>query len=189
MGWNEGNNKRYVYIKYNIVDGAFQISIDEDSNLYHIPVVYSHKTGDDVTVWDLHVGAEIDILGHITTLHHCNQMTAQWNQYWADRLLPLRSQLEEELKKYESKKRDNWLSHSKKAVDVGATNLGMLIKQINELQGRLAEYRPRLADKLGVPPEMFEIENMHLEREAAESGDNLRSGIRNTEPPYLTILG
>merc|ERR1719183_3490527 len=93
--WNEGTNRRYVYIRYNIAEGAFQIAIDEDSNLYHVPVVYGARTAEAVTVWDLHVGAEVDILGRVTTLHHCSQMTAQWNKYWSDRLLPLRARLVE----------------------------------------------------------------------------------------------
>lgn len=163
--WTEGTVKRYVYIKYNIVDGTFQISIDEDNNLYHIPVVYNHKTGDTVTVWDLCVGGEIDILGRITTLQHCSQMTAQWNTYWAERLQPLHERLEKELRKYENCKREPWLSFARKDVPVGGRNLRMLISQIHELQGRLAEYRPRLAEKLGVPVEMYEIESMHLEKE------------------------
>lgn len=163
--WNEGNAKRYVYVKYNIVDGTFQISIDEDNNLYHIPVIYNHKTGDTVTVWDLHVGGEIDILGRITTLQHCSQMTGQWNTYWAERLMPLQERLTAELRKYEVKRLEPWLSLVRKKVPMGGHNLRMLISQIHELQGRLAECRPRLAEKLGVPVEMYEIESMHLEKE------------------------
>eukprot|EP00971_Amphidinium_carterae_P022217 438315-Amphidinium_carterae.1 len=57
----------------------------QDSNLYHVPIVYGARLGEAITVWDLHVGAEVDILGRMTTLRHCTQMTAQWNKYWADR--------------------------------------------------------------------------------------------------------
>ena len=32
-----------------------------------------------VTVWDLYVGAELDILGRMTTLQRCSQTTAQWS--------------------------------------------------------------------------------------------------------------
>ncbi|CAE8657163.1 unnamed protein product [Polarella glacialis] len=81
--WNEGRTRRFVYIRYNIAEGAFQMAIDEDSNLYHVPVAYGSRTGEAVTVWDLHVGAELDILGRMTTLQRCSQTTAQWNKYWA----------------------------------------------------------------------------------------------------------
>lgn len=125
--WTEGNSKRYVYIKYSIVDGTFQISIDEDNNLYHIPVVYNQKTGDAITVWYLYVGAEIDVLGRITTLQHCSQMTAQWNTYWSERLKPVRERLVEELRKYEFKKMEPWLTFDRKDPNIGAINLRMLI--------------------------------------------------------------
>lgn len=159
--WNEGNRRRSVFLRYNISEGAFQIAIDEDSNLYHVPIVYAHKTGESVTVWDLFVGAELDILGRQTTLQHCSQMTAQWNAYWAGWLAPLRTRLSEELRKYETRKAEPWLSFQKKSSEAGSANLRLLINQVNDLQARLAEYRPRLADKLGVPIEMFEIEQMH----------------------------
>ena len=31
-----------------------------------------------------YVGAELDILGRITTLRHCSESTAEWNSYWAE---------------------------------------------------------------------------------------------------------
>ncbi|CAE7671234.1 CDC48 [Symbiodinium sp. CCMP2456] len=80
--WNEGKHRRFVYIRYSITEGAFQMAIDEDSNLYHVPVAYGARTGEAVTVWDLHVGAEVDILGRMTTLQRCSQTTAEWNKYW-----------------------------------------------------------------------------------------------------------
>ncbi|CAK9088931.1 unnamed protein product [Durusdinium trenchii] len=80
--WNEGKQRRFVYIRYSITEGAFQMAIDEDSNLYHVPVAYGARTGEAVTAWDLHVGAEVDILGRMTTLQRCSQTTAEWNKYW-----------------------------------------------------------------------------------------------------------
>eukprot|EP00438_Fugacium_kawagutii_P006128 Skav220339 [mRNA] locus=scaffold4823:37926:43067:- [translate_table: standard] len=46
--WNEGKQRRFIYIRPVLVDGLH----------------YSFA----VTVWDLHVGAEVDILGRMTTL-------------------------------------------------------------------------------------------------------------------------
>mmetsp|Transcript_73979 Transcript_73979/g.154206 ORF Transcript_73979/g.154206 Transcript_73979/m.154206 type:complete len:233 (-) Transcript_73979:124-822(-) len=158
--WNEGRNRRFVYIRYNIVEGAFQMAIDEDSNLYHVPVVYGAKTGEAVTVWDLHVGAELDILGRITTLQRCSQTTAQWNKYWADRLIATRNRLLEELRKYELKKVEPWLTFQKPSPHSGSADLRLLMGQVAALGSQLAEYRPRLAAQLGLPKEMYEIEVM-----------------------------
>eukprot|EP00913_Durusdinium_trenchii_P025552 g23983.t1 len=44
--WNEGKQRRFVYIRYSITEGAFQMAIDEDSNLYHVPVAYGARTGE-----------------------------------------------------------------------------------------------------------------------------------------------
>jgi hypothetical protein len=161
--WEEGRLRRFAYIRYNIVDGGFEIGIDGDENLYHIPVICHPRTSEAVTVWDLYVGVELDVLGRSTTLQRCSLMTAQWNSYWADRLLPVKNKLTQELKKYELKRSEPWLNFKKPFLEAGAHNLRMLMIQIVELQSRLAEYRPRLAEKLGIPPEMYEIESMHME--------------------------
>mmetsp|Transcript_91704 Transcript_91704/g.296697 ORF Transcript_91704/g.296697 Transcript_91704/m.296697 type:complete len:213 (+) Transcript_91704:98-736(+) len=158
--WNEGKTRRFVYIRYNIAEGAFQMAIDEDSNLYHVPVAYGAKTGEAVTVWDLHVGAELDILGRITTLQRCSQTTAQWNKYWADRLVTIRERLVEELRKYETRKTEPWLTFQKASVHSGSVDLRLLMGQVAGLGAQLAEYRPRLAAQLSLPKEMYDIEVM-----------------------------
>eukprot|EP00929_Paragymnodinium_shiwhaense_P024945 TRINITY_DN15209_c0_g1_i1.p1 TRINITY_DN15209_c0_g1~~TRINITY_DN15209_c0_g1_i1.p1 ORF type:complete len:199 (-),score=30.25 TRINITY_DN15209_c0_g1_i1:133-729(-) len=170
--WNEGSRRRFVYIRFNISEGAFQIAIDEDTNLYHVPVVYGARTGEAVTVWDLHVGAEVDILGRITTLHHCSQMTAQWNKYWADRLNPIRDKLLEELRKYETRKREPWLTYTKRTQpsDSGSADLRLLMNQVAELSAQLHQYRPTLAEKYKVPKEMFDIEDMHKSEALQQQG-------------------
>eukprot|EP00928_Gymnodinium_smaydae_P058185 TRINITY_DN41415_c0_g1_i1.p1 TRINITY_DN41415_c0_g1~~TRINITY_DN41415_c0_g1_i1.p1 ORF type:complete len:191 (-),score=43.26 TRINITY_DN41415_c0_g1_i1:75-647(-) len=160
--WNEGRNRRSVYIRFNIAQRAFQVAIDEDNNLYHVPVVYGARTGDAVGVWDLHVGAEIDILGRVTTLHHCSQMTAQWNQYWRERLVPLQKRLLEELRKYDTRKLPPWLTREHRNPEVGGADLRLMMSQVSELKALLMPYRPRLAEKLGVPQEMYDIEENKL---------------------------
>lgn len=159
--WMEGGSKRFVYLRYNIAESAFQIAIDQDTNIYHVPKVYGHRSGEPVTVWDLRVGAELDILGRVTTLQHCSQMTAQWNTYWAERLVPLRQRLVEELNKYETKKRAPWLQLERCSREAGSVDLRLLLNQIEEIRARLRGYRPRLAEKLSVPQEMYEIERLH----------------------------
>lgn len=166
--WNEGPNRRYVYIRYNISEGAFQMAIDEDSNLYYVPVAYGARTGEAVNVWDLYVGAELDILGRMTTLQHCSQTTAQWNKYWADRLLALRGRLVEEVRKYDTRKREPWLTFQKSTPEAGSANLRLLMGQVSGLNLQLSEYRPRLAAELSLPAEMHDIGDMPRRRLAAQ---------------------
>ncbi|CAE8655927.1 unnamed protein product [Polarella glacialis] len=162
--WNEGRTRRFVYIRYNIAEGAFQMAIDEDSNLYHVPVAYGSRTGEAVTVWDLHVGAELDILGRMTTLQRCSQTTAQWNKYWAERLLALRNKLIEELKKYDTRKHDPWLTWQGKEKTAGTADLRLLMGQVSGLGAQFAEYRPRLALQYIIPQEMLAIEDLPRQR-------------------------
>merc|ERR1719311_1615229 len=122
----EASKKRCVYFRYNIAEGAFQIAIDEDSNLYHVPVVYGHRSGQPITVWDLRVGAELDVLGRVTTLQHCSQMTAQWNSYWAERLTPIRQRLMDELRKYDTRKLETWLTRDRRTREAGSVDLRLL---------------------------------------------------------------
>lgn len=170
--WNEGSERRCVYIRYNIAEGAFQMAIDEDSNLYHVPLAYGARTGEVATVWDLHVGAELDILGRITTLQRCSQTTAQWNRYWAERLIVIRTKLVEELRKYETRKSEPWLTLNKGNRDAGSVNLRLLLSQVTGLGSQLREYRPRLAGQLGVPEEMYEIEDMPKRKEEVRAKKN-----------------
>ncbi|CAJ1402095.1 unnamed protein product [Effrenium voratum] len=170
--WNEGKQRRFVYIRYSITEGAFQMAIDEDSNLYHVPVAYGARTGEAVTVWDLHVGAEVDILGRMTTLQRCSQTTAEWNKYWAGRLTALRNRLAEELKKYDTRKFDPWLTWQKAKVEVGGNDLRLLMGQVAGLSAQLNEYRPRLAAQLSVPQEMLIIEDLPRKRRQAQEKED-----------------
>jgi len=146
--------RRYVYIKYNILDGTFAVTIDNDCNTYFLPVIHSQKTSDPILVWDLYLGAQIDILGKRTTLHQCSYVTVQWNKYWRNKLVPIKDQLIKELKKYKILKLDPVILKP----PAEHCNLRLLMAQIIDLQEKLREYRPRKADLLGVPQEMYEIE-------------------------------
>jgi hypothetical protein len=174
--WNEGRSRRCVYIRYNISEGAFQLAIDEDSNLYHVPIAYNPRSGEKVNVWDLHVGAEVDLLGRMTTLHNCSQTTAQWNKYWADRLLALRRKLLEELRKYDMRKIEPWVTFQRNRQAAGSSDLRLLMTQVAGLSAQLKDYRPRLAAQLCVPKEMGDIEDMpgprHMSSEQAMAAES-----------------
>mmetsp|Transcript_64715 Transcript_64715/g.124836 ORF Transcript_64715/g.124836 Transcript_64715/m.124836 type:complete len:206 (-) Transcript_64715:258-875(-) len=171
--WNEGNTRRFVYIRYNISEGAFQMAIDEDSNLYHVPVAYGARSGEPAGVWDLHVGAELDILGRMTTLQHCSVTTAQWNKYWADRLQVRHKRLVDELRKYDTRKNAPWLTFQRNSTEAGSVDLRMLMGQIQSLGEQLREYRPRLAAKLALPKEMLDIEEMPKQKQQQPVGPGL----------------
>jgi len=168
--WNEGKVRRFVYIRYNIAKGAFQMAIDDDCNLYHVPVAYRAKTAEVATVWDLRVGAELDILGRITTLQRCSLTTAQWNKHWGDLLIALRERLITELRKYESKRKEQWLTYQRHSVEAGSIDIRLLMGQVAGLGTQLRQYRPKLADQLALPKEMFDIELL-----PAQSGDSQKS--------------
>jgi hypothetical protein len=173
--WNEGRTRRCVYIRYNISEGAFQLAMDEDSNLYHIPIAYNPRTGEEVKVWDLYVGAEVDLLGRMTTFHNCSQTTAQWNKYWSDRLIGIRRKLLEELRKYDMRKIEPWVTFQKNKQAAGSADLRLLMTQVAGLSAQLKEYRPRLAAQLCVPKEMNDIEDMprqaQLQQKEGEEGE------------------
>lgn len=153
------SSRRYVYIKYNILDGTFAVTLDSDTNTYFIPTIYNQKTGEPVLVWDLYVGVELDILGRRTTLHQCSNTTSLWNVYWKKKLLPIKELLLKELSKYSTAKLEPYILRP----PAKHCNLRSLMSQISLLQDRLAEFRPRKANLLGVPLEMYEIEHIRSE--------------------------
>ena len=56
----------------------------------------------------------------------------------------------EELKKYERKALDAWLTKEHLGTRAGGANLRQLINQVVELKKRLAGYRPLLSDDIVV---------------------------------------
>merc|ERR1712118_45077 len=158
--YSEGKKKRYIFIRFMIKDSSFKVTMAGDDTLYTIPAIIHHKNHQPIRVWDLYVGAEIDVLGRITTLRHCSENTSEWNSYWAEVLLDTRRRLQMEVLKYDSRKMERWLPSPPTVKLKGAWNLRLLMQQVIALQGRLAEHRPLLAERLTVPPEMFEIENL-----------------------------
>merc|ERR1711924_12679 len=135
--WFEGKSKRSVYLRFHIVEQYFRVAIDGDDAMYKIPEIISHKTGRKLGVWDLYVGAEVDIMGRITTLRLCSEPTAAWNAYWAEQLLELRDKLLSDLRKYDSRKVDNSAVFHVNSASKGAWNLRLLMKQVVVLNNRL----------------------------------------------------
>merc|ERR1712224_547877 len=116
-------------------------------------------------------GAEVDLLGRTTTLHSCSRTTAQWNKYWSDRLFTIRGKLLEELRKYDRRRIEPWVTFQRNKDAAGSADVRLLMTQVTGLSAQLKEYRPRLATELCVPKEMSDIEDLprqaSLQRKAA----------------------
>jgi len=96
--------------------------------------------------WDLHVGCRLNVLGRPTTLMQCNRVTGQWLEYHAERLLRIKSALEETLRKYETvPMAAAFQSKAKQGKAKGTTDLRTLINQIEALSMQLMRYRPSIA--------------------------------------------
>ena len=118
--WNEcgafGSTRRVVDIKFNVAAGSFEVVIDGDDKVFTV----SHIIGrhGPLEAWDLHVGAELDVLGRKTTLMQGSLATTEWIEAQAKRLLKLKARLEAELRKYETYTERTTRSHSTKKVRI-----------------------------------------------------------------------
>ena len=99
--------------------------------------------------WDLHVGCRLNVLGRPTTLMQSNLVTGQWLDYHAERLVRIKSALEEALRKYETvpmaaafvSQKGRGLGSQK---GKGTTDLRTLRNQIEALSVQLQRYRPSI---------------------------------------------
>lgn len=76
--------------------------------------------------------------------------TTEWNKFYSSFLTEMKNTFIEELKKYERKALDSWLTKEHLGNRSGAANLRLLINQVVELKKRLAGYRPLLSDDIVV---------------------------------------
>jgi hypothetical protein len=65
-------------------------------------------------------------------------------------LLQMKNTFIEELKKYERKALDTWLTKSHASKAQASTNLKKLIEQVTSLKQRMGGYRPLLSDDIVV---------------------------------------
>lgn len=160
--WSEagayGLSKRNIDIYFNIKHNNFQVVLDNADKIYTI----SHIQGKEgpLTVWDLHVGAKIDILGRKTTLMQANLATSEWLEYKAKWLTNIRKKLSKELMKYDKKfagdhdPTDGRVDSGRVVKKKGGQCLRNLQREIKKLKIRLSEFRPSLAKEIaGMVPE------------------------------------
>ena len=96
------------------------------------------------------VGAKIDVFGKNVELKQCDLKTQEWNKFYASFLAEMKNTFIEELRKYERKALDPWVSKNCSGKIAASTNLRMLIVQVTELKNRMAGYRPLLSDDIVV---------------------------------------
>ena len=100
------------------------------------------------TIWDLHVGAKIDIFGKPTILKKWCLKTTEWNKFYGAFLKEIKKTLVDEIKKYERKKLDVKLVKECEGKQQGSIDLALLIKQVTALKEKMAKYRPLLSDDI-----------------------------------------
>ncbi|CAD7928521.1 unnamed protein product [Amoebophrya sp. A25] len=71
-------------IVYNVETASAQVSVGPHTHTTALRTTSAPVR--PVSVWDLYLGAEVDLLGRKVTLRHCSGTTLQWLQYWGRRL-------------------------------------------------------------------------------------------------------
>ncbi len=72
----EGQFKHLLRIAFLPAQEVFQVYVDDDPSPFSLVIV--GRTGLPLQVWDLHVGAVIDVLGKVTTLKRASSETLLW---------------------------------------------------------------------------------------------------------------
>ncbi|KAI9989170.1 hypothetical protein PInf_019309 [Phytophthora infestans] len=150
---------------FSIPTRHFQVVLEDSPNVFTISHVAHAVTGVPLSVWDLHEGARIKVLGRPTTLRQASLLTRQWLEIHERRLRPVMEQLQKELAKYELR------SHGRSAAappsgrilcadphrSKSGVSLRQLLDEIALLQTKLATYRPDLARRLCEPLARLDI--------------------------------
>ncbi|GBG24882.1 Centrosomal protein of 164 kDa [Hondaea fermentalgiana] len=150
--WNDGRARadkvvrRHIDIYFHVDSGNFQVIIEGAEKVYTL----SHGVGRHGTLeaWDLFVGAKINILGRSTTLMQASSETVSWNESQAAELIAVRERLRKELRKYDCSMQRGALAKDCKALSRGGHNLRAYMIEIKMLGDNLAQYRPKVAQKI-----------------------------------------
>ena len=124
--WVENGEKNNIVIVYRL-DGQPHEIIIKDTK-YYVKEIYSadKRNTNQLACWDLYVGAAIDIFGKATVLKQADLKTSEWNKFYDSFLtevtplgfkvdprvlgLQMKNTFIEELKKYERRALDTWLT-------------------------------------------------------------------------------
>lgn len=143
-----GLKKRYITVSYNLGRDRFSIKTDNDNQELFLDNVLSVtlRSGGTVEVWDLHVGAVLDVMGKPVALNKASLATSLWIDYQSKKFKKLRDDLLAELKKYKPRAQPAALTFTKGSKLPGGFCLSSLVKQIVDLAKQLQEYRPTRAE-------------------------------------------
>jgi hypothetical protein len=73
------------------------------------------------------VGCSVDIFGKVTELKQADLKTNEWNKFYSSFLTEMKNTFIEELKKYERKALDAWITKEHLGKLAGASNLRLLL--------------------------------------------------------------
>ncbi len=73
------------------------------------------------------MGCSVDIFGKVTELKQADLKTNEWNKFYSSFLTEMKNTFIEELKKYERKALDAWITKEHLGKLAGASNLRLLL--------------------------------------------------------------
>ena len=73
------------------------------------------------------MGCSVDIFGKVTELKQADLKTNEWNKFYSSFLTEMKNTFIEELKKYERKALDSWITKEHLGKLAGASNLRLLL--------------------------------------------------------------
>lgn len=145
----ENGTKHPIKLKFRLDGKPHEVTIQEKKYcLKEIYICESIKTTKVATIWDLHVGAKVDIFGKPTILKKCCLKTTEWNKFYGAFLKEIKKTLVDEIKKYERKKLDIRIIKECEGKQQGSIDLAMLIRQVTALKDKMSKYRPMLSDDI-----------------------------------------
>ena len=103
----ENKKRNSILFTYKLNGEPHEVKIEDTK--YYIKEVYisdNAKQKVPVEIWDLYVGAKIDLFGKPTILKKCCLKTTEWNKFYGAFLNEIKKTMLEEIKKYERKSLD-----------------------------------------------------------------------------------
>mmetsp|Transcript_20930 Transcript_20930/g.35071 ORF Transcript_20930/g.35071 Transcript_20930/m.35071 type:complete len:297 (-) Transcript_20930:69-959(-) len=144
--WNEKGTRQYMTMDYfpEMKTWRVQVDVPLAVNIYH-------RSGELLEPYDLHVGARVDCLGRMVTLHQASLDVLNWLDDQAQVLIKKKLELEDEVSKFihvrrttiqqTSMKLNNFAANPVRAQG-GRLNLRGLWNEVIYLQQELHFYRP-----------------------------------------------
>jgi len=108
----ENGEKNLITVIFQLDGNPHEIIIRDTK--YYVKELYSadKRNTQQLSCWDLFVGAQVDIFGKNTVFKQADLKTAEWNKFYASFLTEMKNTFIEELKKYERKALDPWVTQN-----------------------------------------------------------------------------